>query len=50
MAMLSVRTNSQGLYGRTFAFYMSTKKETTNFGTGAQYVLAGAILHAAVNM
>jgi len=30
---------------RTFAFCMLSKDETTIFGTGALYVLAGSVLH-----
>lgn len=31
----------------TFAFYMPTKNETTNIGTGALYVMVVPMLHAA---
>jgi len=40
------RGNPQaGICTRTFAFCMLSKDETTIFGTGALYVLAGSVLH-----
>jgi hypothetical protein len=47
MVMFGVRTLSQESCTRTFAFYTLMKDKTTNMGTGAFYVLPGAMLHAA---
>lgn len=45
--MLCVRTVSQEFYTRTSALYRLIKDETTNFDTGALYVLVGPMLHVA---
>jgi hypothetical protein len=45
--MLSVRKLNQEFYTRIFEFYTPTKDKILNFATGAPYVLAGPLMHAA---
>jgi len=45
--MLRVRKPSQKFCTRTFAYYVLTEHETTNFGTGAFYVLVRPLPNAA---
>ena len=47
METLIVRTLIQEFCTRAFEFYMLTSDKTTNFGTGALYVLVGPMLHEA---
>ena len=45
--MLCVRKSSQEFCTRTYAHYVLTEHETTNFGTGAFYVLVRLLPNAA---
>jgi hypothetical protein len=45
--MSSMRKTKHKFCTRTFAFYVLTKNETTNIGTGALYVMVGPMLHSA---
>jgi hypothetical protein len=45
--ILSVKTLNQEFCTRTFAFYVVTKDDTVNIGTGALCVLVGPMLHTA---